>query len=99
MVFAPLNQLQKMANQGYCVPLIMQGISNDVPQLTSKEDECLEILVRGHNVKNIADTMGVSERRVQVLLQSLRDKFGVNTDHWLVSKYYQLGMDYQQTRE
>ena len=99
MVFVPLNKLHGMTNKGYCVPIIKQDIYCDMPPLTTKEDECLQLLVRGYNVKNIADKMGVSERRVQTLLKSLRDKFEVNTDHWIVSKYYQLGMDYQPTNE
>jgi len=94
MVFVPLNKLQKISQQGYCVPLIRQSAHSNTPSLTPKENQCLELLVQGHNVKNIANEMRVSERRAQTLLQALRDKFKVNTDHWVVSKYYQLGMDY-----
>lgn len=95
VVFAPLNQLQKIANQGFCVPLIKQGISNDAPHLTKRENECLQYLVEGMNAQNIASKMNISETRSWELLRDLRVKFGVTTDHHVVSKYYQFGMDYQ----
>lgn len=95
MVFVPLNQLQSMVNDGFCVPIIKQGISNEAPHLTKREHECLQYLVEGMNAQTIASKMNISETRSWELLRVLRIKFCVTTDHHIVSKYYQLGMDYQ----
>ncbi len=94
-VLVPLNQLQKMANQGFCVSLIKQGISSDAPHLTKREHECLQYLVEGMNAQTISSEMNISETRSWELLRVLRVKFGVTTDHHVVAKYYQFGMDYQ----
>lgn len=93
MVFAPLNQLEKMAKEGYSVPLIKQGSNSEIPHLTARERECLMYFIDGKNIKNIAQAMNVSERRIQLIFESLRSKFSVNTDHWIITKYFQMGLD------
>ena len=95
MVFVPLNQLQSMVNDGFCVPLIKQGISNKVPYLTKREHECLKYLVEGMNAQNIASKMNISETRSWELLRALRIKFSFTIDHHVVAKFYQFGMDYR----
>jgi DNA-binding CsgD family transcriptional regulator len=47
------------------------------------------------NAQTIASKMNISETRSWELLRVLRIKFGVTTDHHVVAKYYQFGMDYQ----
>lgn len=94
MILAPLNQLQKMAHQGYCVPVVKQGIPSEIPYLTTREQECLNYLVDGLSAQMMASKMNISETRAWELLRALRTKFNVSTDHHVVSKYYQLGMDY-----
>lgn len=93
MVFVPLNELEKTAKEGGYIPVLKQGVSSDAPNLTDREYECLQHLVGGLNVPAIAIEMCLSERRIWSLLEALRNKFEVNTDHWIVSRYYQLGMD------
>lgn len=93
MVFVPLNELEKTTKEGGYIPILKQGVSSDVPHLTNREKECLQQLVKGLNVPAIAIEMCLSERRIWSLLEALRNKFEVNTDHWLVSRYYQLGLD------
>lgn len=99
MVFVPLNQLQKMVKDGYCIPLIKQGISSEAPHLTKREHQCLHYLADGLTVTAIAMEMRLSERRIWILLEALRSKFEVNTDHWLVARYYQLGFDFMRSSE
>ena len=93
MVFVPLNQLNKMAKNGCYIPILKQGVSSDTPQLTGREQECLNHFVDGLNIKTIAQKMDVSERRIQLILESLRHKFSVNTDHWIITRYFQMGLD------
>ena len=94
MILAPLNQLQKMAHKGYCIQVFKQAISNEIPHLTEREQECLQYLIDGINAQTIALKMHISETRAWELLRALRKKFGVSTDHHVVARYYQLGMDY-----
>ena len=93
MVFVPLNQLEKMAKDGCYIPIVKQGVSSDAPHLTDRERECLTHFVDGKNIKTIAQDMDVSERRIQLILESLRSKFSVNTDHWIITRYFQMGLD------
>ncbi len=93
MVFIPLNQFKKIAKEGCYIPVLKQSVSSDVPRLTKREYECLQFYVDGYNTKSIAQLMELSTRRIQNIMESLRQKFNVNTDNWLVSRYYQLGMD------
>ena len=89
----PLNQLEKMAKEGYQIPMIKKGMDSNCPHLTDREKECFRYFSDGLNVKKIAEIMALSERRIFNILEKLRDKFQVNTDHWLVAKYYQMGLD------
>ena len=89
----PLNQLEKIGTAGCYIPVIKRGVSSEAPQLTERENECLQHYVNGKNIKTIAQAMSVSERRIQLILASLRDKFSVNTDHWIITKYFQMGLD------
>lgn len=89
----PYIQLEKQAKDGCYIPIVKQSTSKDMPQLTPKEQECLRYFVDGLTVTAVAQLMGIGERRVCLILASLRQKFNVNTDHWLVARYYQLGMD------
>ena len=92
-VICAIESTCKITKDGCYIPVLKQGISSDAPHLTDRETECLTHLADGHSVKKIADIMALSERRVFNILEALRNKFGVNTDHWLVSKYYQMGLD------
>ena len=89
----PLNQLEKIGTTGCYIPVIKRGVSSEAPQLTEREGECLSHLAEGHGVKKIAAIMALSERRIFNILEALRDKFSVSTDHGIVSKYYQMGLD------
>jgi len=82
LTIVPLNQLEQMAKEGYQIPMIKQGIYSDSPYLTSREKECLSQFVDGFNVKSIASNFGISERAIALLLQSLREKFEVDTQTW-----------------
>ena len=93
MVFVPLNELEKTTKAGGYIPVLKRGVSSDAPRLTEREKECLQQLVKGLSVPAIAIEMSLSERRIWSLLEALRNEFEVNTDHWLVSRYHQLGMD------
>ena len=93
ILLVPINQLENISKVGCYIPVVKQGVSSETPHLTDREYECLKHYVDGYNTKSIAQKMGLSNRRVQNIMETLRRKFAVNTDHWLVSKYYQLGMD------
>ncbi len=93
MVFVPLNELEKTTKDGGYIPVLKRGVSSDAPHLTNREKECLTHFVDGKNIKTIAQLMDVSERRIQLILESLRNKFSVNTDHWIITRYFQMGLD------
>ena len=89
----PLNQLQILSEQGYCLVMIKQGKDSLCPELTTKEKECLGFLIRGLPAKAIAQDTGVDERVIRSMLVRIRKKFNVDTNHALVSKVYQMGID------
>ncbi|WP_119328384.1 helix-turn-helix transcriptional regulator [Cysteiniphilum halobium] len=89
----PLNQLQTLSERGYCVVMIKQGKDSLCPELTTKEKECLGFLIRGLPAKAIAQDTGVDERVIRSMLVRIRKKFNVDTNHALVSKVYQMGID------
>lgn len=91
----PLNQLEKIGTAGCYIPVIKRGVSSEAPQLTERENECLQHYVAGLNIRAISQKMEISIRRVRSLLEALKCKFKVDNDHSIVVKYFQMGMDTQ----
>jgi DNA-binding CsgD family transcriptional regulator len=89
----PLNQLQTLSEQGYCLVMIKQGKDSLCPELTLRERECLKYFLDDLPAKAIANDMKIEADVVRSMLSVIRQKFRVNTNNGLVSKVYQMGID------
>ncbi|WP_440617467.1 helix-turn-helix transcriptional regulator [Cysteiniphilum sp. 6C5] len=89
----PLNQLEKLSERGYCLVMLKQEISDNLPFLTGREKECLKHFINGLPTKEIAQNMLVNDRTVRLMLESLRHKLEVQTNNALIAKVFQMGWD------
>ena len=67
---------QEVALRGSSIHTVPSGVNDE---LTSRERDVLELLVRGASTRAIAATLGITERTVSSHLGSLFRKFGINS--------------------
>ena len=60
-------------------------------KLTPVELNVLKFLMRDMTVPAVADEMNISERRVLMIIATLRKALGARTNHGLMAKLYQMG--------
>jgi len=61
--------------------------------ITKRQAECLNCLVRGMTAKQIARTLGLSHRTVEDYILNLKDKFKCTTKSDLIGKVFDLGFE------
>ncbi len=58
--------------------------------LTSREQECLDLISQGFTMKNAARKLDISHRTVEQHLRNVKDKYGLNTKNQLVEFWHEL---------
>lgn len=59
--------------------------------LTPRERDVLELLAAGETTPSAANTLGISKSTVQTHVETMRSKFGVNTQAAVVANGFRLG--------
>jgi len=77
---------------GDLADLAMAPISDSAPELTTREVEILDLVVRGRRSKEIADVLKVSARTVDKHRENLMKKLGINDTAGLVRYAAKTGM-------
>lgn len=57
---------------------LFESTRNTRPKLTSRELDCLHLYMRGNSIKNIASTLGLSNRTIEFYIDNIKSKFGVS---------------------
>jgi DNA-binding NarL/FixJ family response regulator len=75
--------------------LLAESVSGDkeeLPELTPREKEVLQLVAKGHSTKQIADKLSISIRTVESHRINMLKKMGVSNSAELIRKSMELGM-------
>lgn len=57
--------------------------------LSKRQEECMDLLIKGNSANQIGDALGLSKRTIEFYLENIKNKLSCNSKQELIEKYLQ----------